>query len=124
MKQIRTAHIDVLEADRLAGRQLGRGLWALVLGKLHNSEIRMDPQTGVIHYPEFIPFEELVRDVLRRIDAGEITPRTCRSCRGTFDVNEEEGIFGDLDALENFLCRPCSETVTAREFYEKYLKLP
>ena len=37
------------------------------------------------------------------------------------DVNETDGIFGDPAELEEFICLPCAESMTAREFYEKHL---
>ena len=50
--------------------------------------------------------------------------RQCARCVGYFDVNRTPGIFGRPDELEDYICMPCAEAMSAREYYERFIEGP
>ncbi len=119
MKNVRNITKNVAELNVALRRSYDLGYWSFIFDKVGYKEIVFDQSTGEVSYPEFVPLEELVENLLEGLDA--IPTATCAVCRAHFDLNEEEGIFGDPERLEKFICRQCSETLSAREFYFKYL---
>ena len=63
--------------------------------------------------PDRVPVMEMAIDwkIVRGLD-----------CSGYFDLNRSEGIFGDPEELEQFICMPCAETMSAREYYETFVE--
>ena len=72
---------------------------------------RLDSNTS----PEF---EQRIFD---GIESGIYEIRLCEQCASYFDLNRTDGIFARPNELEGFICMPCAERMSAREFYEKYL---
>lgn len=119
MKNVRNQTTNVAELNVALGRSFDLDYWQFVFEKIGYSEITFDRQSGDVTYPEFVPMRELVESVLDDLD--RIPTASCEVCRGRFDLNENQGIFGDPERLKKFVCQACSETLSAREFYFTYL---
>lgn len=119
MKRIQDRSETYAELGARFGREPTRGFWQFVLVRVQMREIQIGEEG--IRYPEYIPLEEVVQEILRAIDAEEIFLRPCIQCGEYHDLNEAEGIFGNFEALERFLCRDCAETMSAWEFYHDHL---
>lgn len=114
----RTRNLGELNLD--LGVTFNTDYWAFIFARVGYPEIVFDAASAVVTYPEFVPLEDLLRDVIRGLDRDQVV--ACEECRGLFDIGEEDGIFGDPEKLEGFLCRRCSETTSARDFYYKHLR--
>ncbi|MBN2492075.1 MAG: hypothetical protein JXQ29_14605 [Planctomycetes bacterium] len=119
MKNIRNRVTDLGELNVALGTAFDTAAWKFLLDRIAYDEIVFDATQGTVTYPEFVPLEDMIRDVLAQLDWKQTV--ACVVCRGLFDLNEEDGIFGDPEKLERFLCRRCSEETSARDFYYKYL---
>ena len=80
------------------------------------------PATHTIRYPSFVPFKQLAEEWIEGIEQGLYDVRQCVRCAGYFDVGKADGIFADPAEMEGFLCGSCADSITAREFFEKYLR--
>jgi len=85
--------------------------------------LRNDPASDAIRYPNYVPFEELAREYIEGIEQGIYDVRVCERCAGYFDLNRTEGIFSRPADLTGFICMPCAESMTAREYFERYLRV-
>jgi len=121
MKHIQNRTTDIGELNVALGKEFDTQFWTLVFSRIGYKEIVFDAEKGTVTYPDFIPIEDMIRDVLDGLDEEQII--ACEVCRQVFDINEEDGIFGDPDQLKRFLCRRCSEETSARDFYYRYLKV-
>ena len=119
MKNIHTLTKDIGELNVALDTHFDTPFWSFIFSKIGYNEITFNAEEGTVTYPEFIPLEDMVRDVLDRVDQEQTI--VCAACRCVFDLNEEDGIFGDPEKLARFLCRRCSEEISARDFYYKYL---
>lgn len=120
MKNIDNATRNIGELNVALNTTFDTRYWCFIFKKIGYNEVLFDADKGTVTYPEFIPLEDMIRDVLEELDRDQTL--VCIACDQVFDMNEEEGIFGDLENLDRFLCRNCSEGISAREFYFKYLK--
>ncbi len=119
MKRIQDRFESYSDLGARFGRDPTRGFWQFVLVRLHMRDIQIGEEG--IRYPEYVPLEEIVQEVLRGIDAEEILLRPCCRCGEYHDLNDAEGIFGNFEALERFICRHCAEEMSAWDFYQDYL---
>ena len=120
MKNVRNLTRDIGELNVDLEVTFNTAYWTLLFARVGYAEIVFDADRGVVTYPEFVPLDDLLRDVIHKLDQDQIT--ACEECRGLFDICEEDGIFGDPEKLERFLCHRCSETTSARDFYYKHLR--
>ena len=104
------------------GRDITPAMLAFLVRRLGVPDLVLDSETDQLVFPGFLPVRELLGELLEEIDAGTLEVVACERCRGCFDQDLEDGIYGDPAALERFLCARCSSELTAREFYERYLK--
>jgi hypothetical protein len=120
MKHIRNCTRDIGELNVALHTTFDTSYWQLVFSRISYDEVVFDAEKGTVTYPEFIPLEDMIRDVAQALEQEQTA--TCVACRRLFLLNEEDGIFGDPENLSQFLCKACSETISAREFYYKYLR--
>jgi hypothetical protein len=121
MRQIRTEKLTVAEANRLLRVDMEPGFWAALVRMVAYPELTFDAAGGNIAFPSYVPFEQLARDFLDGIERGLRDLRRCLRCKGYFEMGKDAGIFAKPSEMEDFLCLRCAESITAREFYEKYL---
>ena len=120
MREVRERKQTYAELATTTGRDLEAGCWKLLLSKLALPEVTLDGQG--IRFPEYVPVLEMLAEGLRQLDSGEILARRCERCGEYHDLNVAEGIYADPEAMEGFLCRPCSEAMSAWEYFNEHLK--
>ena len=122
MKNIRNVTIKLTDlADRL-GFEVSAALWPFIARRIAGGEVRLDEERWTLSYPEYIPVDQMVEDVLEAMADGRIEARSCASCSEFHDINKDDGIFGDQRNLEGYVCGLCADRMSAREFYDKHLK--
>lgn len=110
---------SIAEANGLVGRKFDKAFWLFVLQQIDYEELFFDTQKEEIVCPGFIPFADLATEVIHDLDPA--TVHRCQICAGVFDINEEDGIFGDPTNLKHFICQTCSEAMSAKTFFNKHL---
>ncbi len=109
------------EANQLIKKQLPRNYWIFLIQQMFYPDIQFDENLNIISCPGFIPFRDLAIEVLQDLDKRKKDIKECLVCDRYFDVNKEDGIFGDAGNLEKFICNRCSNKISAKEFYDRYL---
>lgn len=110
---------SIAEANMLIGRDFDKEFWLFLLGQIDYDEVCFDSQNEEIVCPGFIPFADLVIEVNNDLDPSAI--HRCQICERVFDINKEDGIFGDPGNLDHFICKSCSEAMSAKTFFNKHL---
>ncbi|MBF0454237.1 MAG: hypothetical protein HQL72_05385 [Magnetococcales bacterium] len=111
------------EANTLIKQQFDAKYWLFIIQNMNYPEISFDTANNAISCPGFIPFRDLALEVVADLDRQKSDVKKCQVCQHFFDVNKEEGIFGDPEKLERFICKACSQNISARTFYENYLQI-
>ncbi len=111
------------EANLLVKKNFKSNYWVFIIKNMNYPEIKYDHGSEQISCPDFIPFRDLALEVISDLERKQDDVRKCQVCGQYFDVNMEEGIFGDPDNLDRFICSACSRKISAREFYEKYMEM-
>ncbi len=122
MKNIKTTCWNLTEANQHLQQDFSAVYWAFLIAQVNYKEVSFDSATQAIVFPEYIPLKSLLKDVLDNIKQGIIAVRQCRVCQQYFDVNKQDGIFGDNENLERFICKDCAQTLSAWDFYYQHLK--
>jgi hypothetical protein len=120
-KELKTTRWSVDEANAHLGRSLDGDYWRFLIRQVGYREVTFDPQGQAIEFPEYVPLQTLLEEVLERLDRGEIAASQCQVCGTYWDINTDDGIFGDTRNLERFICRPCAERLSAWDFFQRYL---
>lgn len=110
---------SIAEANALIAKEFDKELWRLIVGRMDYEEIIFDRENEEIVAPDFIPFADLAMEVIAEMDPASI--HRCQVCSQIFDINKEDGIFGDPTNLDHFLCQSCSESMSAKTFFNKHL---
>jgi len=109
------------EANIQVKRDFAANYWIFIIQSLNYPEITYDKNSDQITCPGFIPFRELALEVIDDLQQKRGDIKECEICHGYFDINSEEGIFGDPGRLEKFICNGCSCKISGRDFYDKFL---
>ena len=109
---------SIAEANQLIKRNFDKEFWIFILKMTDYPEIYFDTQEEKIVCPGFIPFANLATEVIDDLDME--TVRHCQICEKVFDINKEDGIFGNLANLEHFICQTCAEAMSAKTFFDKH----
>jgi hypothetical protein len=120
-QQFNTYSLD--EANLLVKRDFNANYWVFIIQNMNYPEIKYYPDSGQITCPGFIPFKDLALEVISDLELNKNNVKECQVCKMYFDINSGDGIFGDPDNLERFICNRCSHKLSANEFYEKYLDI-
>jgi len=122
-KNIKTTHWTLKEVNDYLQQNFDAKYWAFLIAQLSYKEVQFDKVAEQIIFAEYLPIRTLIIETLGRIKQGEIVPMSCEVCQQFFDVNKQEGIFGDTHHLKRFVCKTCSQKLSAWEFYHQYLKI-
>ncbi len=120
MSKLQIKELSIDEANQYLKVDFDQNYWEFLIKQINYKEIRFE--NSRITFPPFIPFVEVVKEILQEIEEGMETA-CCRVCQKYFNIDQEDGIFGDPQNLDRFICKACSLTLSARDFYEKYLKI-
>ena len=112
---------SVKDANTKMKQQHQPAYWAFLVKQLNYNDVKWDEQLKSIVFPEFIPLKSLFEDLFLRISGEEIAVSQCQKCEDYFNINNDEGIFGDSDNFTNFLCKSCAMNLSSWEFYHQFL---
>ena len=121
MKEIRSRRLTVLEANHLLGVEMEPLFWEALVRLIEYPELSYHAETETIRFPSYVPFEQLAAEWIEGVEQGLYDLRPCQGCGQYLDVSRTGGIYTDPPACEGFLCLPCAEAMTAREYYERFL---
>ena len=122
MKQIHNRMLSVTEANDRLGVDMEPGFWEALVGMIAYPEVTYVVATQQIQYPDYVPFEELAREWIEGIESGIYDVRMCEICAGYFDLDRTAGIFGTPEELQEYICMPCAESMSARDYYERFIE--
>ncbi len=111
----------IQEANAIVQQAFEAGYWRFIIQNMDYPEIELDPEGERIRCPGFIPFKELALEVIDDLAKKKDDIKRCRACEHYFDINREDGIFGDPQNFERFICQGCAESMSAKVFFEKHL---
>ena len=121
MKNLRNVTVKLTDLADNLGYEVSDAFWPFIARRIAGGEIRLDEVRGTLTYPEYIPVDQMVEDVLEAMSDGRIEARPCSACGEVKDINKEDGIFGDPANLERFVCGLCADQLSAREFHDRFL---
>jgi len=122
MQSIQQVSLTVAQANQSLEVALESGLWAFIVKKINYPELSFDANTDTITYEGFVPFKELAKEWIIGINNNTYDVQKCQGCGAFFDINAEEGIYGKPDEFDAFICIPCADKMTAREYYQTYIE--
>ena len=122
MKHIKDKLYLIADLNKRFNRNDGPAFWDMLVRKIGYSDIQYVRERQAIKYPEFIPLEAMIEDLLRDAVKGKFKPVECQLCHGSFDATKDPGIFAHRERQEGFLCRACSQKLDAWTFYHDHLK--
>jgi hypothetical protein len=122
MRNVGDITVPVSELGPRLGYEVEPKVWPLVLSRIAGGPVVWDRARGTLTYPEYVPIDRMIADVLDQIADGRITPLLCEACGEIVDMGADDGIFGDVENLEGYVCGTCADTLTARRFYEVHLR--
>ncbi len=122
MKNVRQVSLSVTEANQALNVDFEARMWEFMVKMINYPELEFDTTTDLIYFMNYVPFEALAKEWIAEINEGTYDIRNCEVCAGYFDVNKTDGIYGNPTDLEEFICFPCAERMTAREYYERFIE--
>ena len=117
MRNIRDKVIDVSQLNERFQREETPAFWSFVVAQIGYEEVKFLADRQGVQYPEFIPVEEMIGDVLKDLAKGRFRPEACRLCKRTFDAIKAPGIFANRGEKTGFICGDCAKKLSAWEFY-------
>ncbi len=122
MQEIKQETLSIAEANKSLNVDLEPALWAFIVKMINYPELSFNESTNVIAYEGFVPFKELAKEWIAGINDNTYDVQKCQGCQAFFDINTAEGIYGKPDDFEAFICIPCADKMTAREYYQRYIE--
>lgn len=122
MQHIKKETLTIADINKAHNVELDTAMWAFIVKAINYKELTFDAKTNLIHIDGYVPFAELAKEWINGIADGSFDVRKCELCNVLFDVNKEEGIYGKPADFEEFICMPCAEKMTARNYYERFIE--
>ncbi len=120
MKSIRDHTLTVEQARASLGDHVDAAWLRFAVRHLAYTEVDVDGDA--IRYPGYVPLADLLTELQASITRGEVVTRRCQECAECFDLDKTEGIFGDYDNLEGFICAPCAGKLSAWDFWQRHFR--
>ncbi len=121
-KNVKEESLSVSAANQALTVNLEARMWKFIVRTINYPELRFDSTTDSICFMSYIPFTTLAKEWIAGNTEGLYDVRKCEDCGEYFDVNKTDGIYGNPGDLEEFICFPCAERMTAREYYERFIE--
>ena len=122
MQTIKQETLTVTEVNQALEVNYESGLWALIVKMMAYPDLTFDAKKETIVFEGFVPFQELAKEWIIGINDGTYDVQQCQSCNAYFDINTAEGIYGKPEEFEEFICIPCSDKMTAHEYYQRFVE--
>jgi hypothetical protein len=121
MKNVKEESLSTAEANQMFGVKYPMGIWKFIVKMIDYPEVTFDSATGSICFIGYVPFRALAEEWVNGINEERYDVRPCEHCGSYFDLNTTDGIYGKPDDFEEFICDPCSELMTAKEYYKRFI---
>ncbi len=122
MQHIQQETLTIAEANKNHSVELDSAMWAFIVKAINYRELTFDAEAELIHIDGYVPFKELAKEWINGIADGSFDVRKCEVCTAYFDINKEDGIYGNPESFEEYICMPCAEKMTAREYYQRFIE--
>ena len=122
MQAVQQESMTVAEANQSLSVELEPAMWSFIVKMINYPELVFDEKTHLITFEGFVPFKELAKEWIVGINDNTYDVQMCQGCQRYFDINTAEGIYGKPDDFECFICIPCAESMSAREYYQQYIE--
>ncbi|MCP3852985.1 MAG: hypothetical protein GY694_22570 [Gammaproteobacteria bacterium] len=120
-KHLEESSWTVDEANEQIKMEYDGHYWQFLVRLINIKEVKWNANNESIDFAEYIPLKTLLNEVLDRIASDEFNVEECQVCQHYFNINDDEGIFGDTENLAHFICKKCAQSITAWEFYQNHL---
>jgi len=121
LKHLKESSWTVDEANEQIKMKYGGHYWQFLVRLINIKEVKWNANNESIDFAEYIPLKTLLNEALDRIASDEFNVEECQVCQHYFNINDDEGIFGDTENLAHFICKKCAHSITAWEFYQEHL---
>lgn len=121
MQNIKQESYSISDANQALDVELTPNMWSFIVRMINYPELSFDSDKNTIEIDGYVPFKELAKEWITSIQDGSCDARKCEACNDYFDLNSTDGIFGNPQELEEFICYPCAESMTARDYYERFI---
>ena len=122
MQSIKQESYSISDANKELEVDLTPNMWSFIVRMINYPELSFDADKNTIEIDGYVPFKELAKEWITSIQDGTCDARKCEECGSYFDLNSTDGIFGNPEELEEFICYPCAESMTARAYYERFVE--
>ena len=121
MRNIRDKSLTWSALNQRFGRSDPVGFWEILATRIGMSDVRWAKDRQAIVFPEYIPVETIVADLLQEVDRGNMRLAPCAVCGQWHDGIRDPGIYSDPAGKGGFICRACAGKMSAWEFYHDHL---
>jgi len=122
LKHLKESSWTIEQANQQIKQEYDEQYWQFLVRLINIKEVNWNANSKTIVFAEYIPLKTLFNEVLERIPTEEFIVEKCYVCQHYFNVNKDDGIFGDTEKLTHFICKKCAHSLTAWEFYQNHLK--
>lgn len=123
IKHLKESSWTIEQANQQVKQNFDEKYWQFLIRLINCKEVNWNENDNTINFAEYIPLKTLCNEILERIlTEKEFMIEQCQECHHYFNVNNENGIFGDTENLTHFICKKCAQSLTAWTFYQKHLK--
>ncbi len=123
LKHLKESSWTIEQANQQLKQEYDQQYWQFLVRLINIKEVKWNAKNNSIDFAEYIPLKTLINEVLERISTKEFMVEQCHVCRHYYNVNEDDGIFGDTEKLIHFICEKCAQSLSAWEFYQNHLKI-
>ena len=95
--------------------------WEFLVRSINCKDVNWQEKAQIIEFSEFIPLKTLLVEQLEKISKESV--EQCQECSRYFDIDQEDGIFGDTENLRHFICSKCAHSLSAWDFYQNHLQI-
>jgi hypothetical protein len=121
IKHIEDNSWSVEEANKQINQDFDPYYWQFLIRLINIDEVTWNNKSHTIEFSDYIPLRSLLQELLVRIPTDEFLVKQCHICQHYFNVNNDDGIFGDSDNLSHFICKSCAHSLNAWDFYQDHL---
>ena len=102
LKHLKQSSWTIEQANQQVKQEYDKQYWQFLVRLINIKEVKWNVNNNTIDFAEYIPLKTLINEVLERIPTEEFMVEKCHLCEYYFNVNKDDGIFGDTEKLTHF----------------------